>query len=356
MKRQQKVESDTARKTKAYSNGEIITDMPTVRSWAARCIRVWFTRCKSSTVDDREAAYRLRIDPYLGSIKLNAVNPRKADQWLQDRIASDGNTTRVFRAYEVLRAMFNEAVAQHIIERNPLNGIKYPKRTSQRGKRARDRTLTAGQYADLLDACHLARHRLLIRLATESGLRRGELSGLRFRDLHLDHTNEAGERTPYILVASSVEQNRFSGGKKVGTTKNGKIEPVSISTVCADELARYYEWLRADQGVDGDSFVFPGRKESYGAISHSVPMSLWSVAQVVERVQVDAEMVDEEDKPLTTLHGLRATGLSMAQEAGTDLYLIQRQARHSNLKITQDSYLAPPTADQLAAIGKVFNQ
>lgn len=149
-----------------------------------------------------DRAYRVFIDPTFGTIPVVEVTPVDVGDWLSRLLAEHENTDKAFKAFQVLRLIFNEAFRQQVIPFNPVLAIKYPRKTMKPARRSRDRVLTLEQYGALLAACRTPRQRLQIRLAVEAGLRSGELCGLRFGDL------VNGER-PYLRVERNVTEGVY---------------------------------------------------------------------------------------------------------------------------------------------------
>lgn len=267
LKRKQKADSDSARKAKVNTRGT--APSMTLHEWSKFCMRSAVNRCKPSTLESYDVAYGQRVFPHLGNMRLDAITPRVVDQWMQARIKSEGNIQSVFKAYQVLRLFLNEAVRQELIDSNPVTKVPYPKKQMKKMVRSRDKVISPEQYQQLLDACKIARHRVLVRLAVEGGLRSGEIAGLRFGDLNLDAD------IPTIHVQSNVTQNSFTNGEKhIGSPKNGKSRHVPIGADFAGELARYYEWEQVASQVDGDCYLLPGKPaNSRRSVDFRVPVS-----------------------------------------------------------------------------------
>lgn len=144
--------------------------------------------------------------------------------------------------------------------------------------------------------------------------------------------------------------------KVIGLPKSGKARNVALNSDLAAELARYFEWEQAAKGVTGDSYVFPGKKGRTGTESHDVPQARWNPGTALRRLCKRAGLVDEHGEPITTPHGLRATGATLASEAGVNPIIIQHQLGHADLRTTQESYLGAPAPDLLAGYAAVFSE
>jgi len=78
-----------------------------------------------------------------------------------------------------LKSIVNRALANNLIDRNPIRGVKLFKENN-----VRDRVLTRDEYQRLVEACseHVAP---MVILAYRTGMRRGEILGLRWEQLRL---------------------------------------------------------------------------------------------------------------------------------------------------------------------------
>lgn len=314
-------------------------DAPTLHGWCAQVLRLKEGTVKPSTFDGYAYAYEARIHDDLGSLRLDAITPLVIDDWIAARIAKEGNTPSVFKAYQFLRVSLRMAAKKRVIEFDPTSAVDFPTNDRPPVRESRDRAVTSEQYTELLAVCTLARHRLMVRLAVEAGLRSGELAGLRFQHLDLDSNH------PSILVEENVTTSRRTRKKIVGSPKSNKAGTVAISKQLAFELARYWTWLEATEGVTETSYLFPGRIGRSGPTSHDHPQGRWTPGNTVEKLCARAGLVNDEGKSLTTPHGLRATGATIAAEAGVNPLVIQHQLRHAELRTTQKHYIgAPPPA------------
>ena len=129
-----------------------------------------------------------RALPTLGGLRCDAVTPRDIGR-LRDELAQRCAPGSAGLTLTYLKTLFAWARRERIIETNPLLGVELPRRAgcpeylSSAEVRAlldtADRQAAAGaQTARMLRTC--------VHFAVRTGLRKGELFGLRWRDLDLD--------------------------------------------------------------------------------------------------------------------------------------------------------------------------
>lgn len=119
--------------------------------------------------------------PQLGDVSLSHLSPAVVRQWHAGRLRADVGRSTVAKAYRLLKTILNTAVADELLPRNPcmLRGAG-SERTPERVPPTLAEALT---LADSI----APRWRMLVLLATWSGLRWGELVALRRGGIDLEH-------------------------------------------------------------------------------------------------------------------------------------------------------------------------
>jgi integrase len=173
----------------AIRKGQLTAQLtPTVREAAAAWLvgaRAGAARNRSgdvfkpSAIRNYEQAFRLRIDPVFGAVRLADI--RRGDlQAFVDRMLVDGtNPSTIRNTLKALRTLFRRAVVRGEIAVNPTIGLELP---SVRG--TRDRIASPEEAERLLAA--LAQDGALWATAMYAGLRLGELMGLEWDAVDVD--------------------------------------------------------------------------------------------------------------------------------------------------------------------------
>ncbi len=295
-------------------------------------LETWATEWQRSVVHLRpksRKAYdvnlRLHILPVLGHHELSKLTPSMLRAWLSDLNGKNGRGGKplapgtVAQAYRALNRVLSAAVADDVIGRNPLRGVKPPRVESEPM-----RFLTHEEVAFLADVID-GRYRSLVYMAAYTGLRAGELIGLRRANVDLlRRTITVIEQVQYIDGQYLVSTPKSAAGRR----------SVSMPKLVADELD---EHLRVNADLSGAGLVFTAPAGGYVHINN-FRKRVWLPA--VHRAGLE---------PLR-FHDLRHTCASLAIAAGADIKVLQRMMGHASAALTLDRYghLMPGQAESVA--------
>jgi integrase len=203
-----------------------------------------------------------------------------------------------------LRAILNKAIKWEWIEKNPALGGKVERLPMSPG---RNEFLSKDQAGKLLQACHPHLHPIVL-CALETGMRKSEILGLRWRDIRDGQIYLTGDRT-----------------------KNGKAREIPVSARLAKEFERL-QWLR-EKGrvVLATDLVFaPPRRRTARRKGH---------LEVITGPMVDIRNAWEAARKKAGIpegfhfHDLRHTTASWLKMAGVDDYTVMEILGHSDHKM-----------------------
>ena len=145
-----------------------------------------------------------------------------------------------------MKKALGQAVKWRLLPNNPVDAVDPP-----RVERTRMQTYDMVQTAEALALTRLTRLYVPVLLALLCGLRRGEITALRWRNVDLD----AGQ----LAVVESTEQT--SKATRLKETKTGRARTVALPSLVVEELRRHrieqaQELLRIGIRHDGESFVY----------------------------------------------------------------------------------------------------
>lgn len=249
-----------------------------------------------------------------GRRPLVSVRPSEVQAWAAD-ISRKQSAATARHSLGVLRRVFDHAVRDGAIHRNPAAGIRLPKVQGND-----PRPLTHDELWRLADHLDELRDRVLVLVAGYCGLRWGELAALRWSDVDL------GNKVLRISRAFSEEAPRG----EMSPVKDHQARTVPIPGVVSDELAM----LSASQKSDG--LVFPS--------ASNTPLRNRNFRRDVFDDAVDALGLD------ITPHNLRDTAASLAIQSGASVVAVARLLGHESAATTLNHYagLFPSDLDDVA--------
>ncbi len=167
-------------------------------TWAERWIASKIN-LKPKTKADYEMTLRVYVVPRFGDTSISKITRADVQAWVQDLTAQGLSVSSVRRAIGGLNRIFGEAIISGALENNPCQRISLP-----RQPKSEVEPLTLEQVRALADAIehpeikpagngarpvgrsHFPEYSLLIRFTVFTGLRAGEVAGLKRKAVDLD--------------------------------------------------------------------------------------------------------------------------------------------------------------------------
>jgi integrase len=270
---------------------------------------------RTKTYGGYESIVRVRVNPRIGGVRLSKVTPVVLQQLYTYLLESGLSTRSVNHTHRVLHKAFGQAMKWGIIPRNPCDATDPP-----RPKTTEMQTLTSDQVNTLLEGTAGELNQALYLLAVSSGLRLGELLGLRWSDVDFD-----GKR---LFVRRALQQTR--GGLEFVEPKTAKSRrAVMLSTSAIAGLKEHRrqqveERLSLGRAWNDQDLVFPN---TIGEPSDPGTASTHFQA-VLKRLGL----------PKIRFHDMRHTCASLLLQAGTHPKIVQEMLGHSTITLTMDTY------------------
>jgi len=177
---------------------------------------------RATTFERYEQIVRLHMCPELGPLKLKAVAPAHIRGLYRDKLSSGLSPRTVQYIHVTLHKALKQAVLDGLVPQNAAEAVKPPQ-----VRREEMRPLTPEQVKALLEAARGDRLEALYLLAVTTGLRQGELLGLKWEDVDL----EAGKLQVRRTLATA------KGGQALTAPKTSKSRrSVSLTRSSVDAL------------------------------------------------------------------------------------------------------------------------
>lgn len=288
---------------------------------------------RSSADDRRRWSARIATAPFIDR-ELKRIDARALNDWIRAELRSKASRTAkgggrvqqktvarqtVVNAFGLLRSCLASALAEGLIKSNPALGLRVPRtpRTDEPW------TYLSASEAEAVMSCAQIpeRERTVFTVAILTGLRAGELWGLRWADVLLE-----GDRAELVV--------RHSFG---GPTKTGRVRRVPLLPRARAALTT---WREQSPGI-GHALVWPARHGGCHGKGYDAQWSRWRRVAGIERA--------------VRLHDLRHTCASHLV-MGTwcprlRLEDVRQWLGHSSVTVTERyAHLAPSALHEAARI------
>lgn len=294
----------------------------TVHELAAAYFKARSPHLAPSTIRGTDDSYRHKVAPHLATRPVQDITRPVVEAWLGTLLADGASYDQSCKALACLRVLLSFAVKAGMVDRNVCFGVKMQKPpVDPDAPPAVERVLAGDELPLVLDACETPREEVLMRLAAESGLRAGEVRGLRWPDLDLSARRVTVERSVWRDV--------------VKRPKNGRTRRPAITEACAQALGRLCKEEVLERGRDPRGYVLVGR-DGTSPVEPDLPLA---VAQRVQlRAGVTAPGKDGKPKAKATYHGLRHTAATAMLLGGKRPAVVAVQLGHTDSRITTGTY------------------
>jgi len=273
-------------------------------------------RLKEHTIMNRYYLYKNRIQPFFGDMQLNEIDAQDVITWQNELIEEGLADTYLRTCHATLSAIFNHAVKFYDLKENPCR-----KAGTIGSSRTQTEMLiwTLEDYKKAIDSIESIKARTAINLLYWSGMRKGELYALTWKDLDFN------------LKTVNIDKSyqRFHGKGLVTSTKtarsNRKIKLPSHTL----------EALKTHSGMIYD-------------VSPSQPVFHWEKRFIEDGIQQAAELAGVQR---IRVHDLRHSHASHLIELGFSPLLIAQRLGHEKVETTMNTYahLWPSKEDEMIA-------
>ena len=330
---------DEARVAKRHGS-YVAPDRMLVRDYLDEWLAGRASKLKPSTLLSYRRDLHRYVIPRIGGDRLQELSGARLEALYEELLREGGRdgdalSVRTVRyQHSILRKALGDAVRHRLIQVNPATMVELPSHPAGEAPKVKEmvRAWDAMQVRTFVEAVEEEPFGPLFTLALNTGLRRGELLGLRWSDIDLDG------------AVMNVRNNRvrLEGRTGQGTPKSGKVRSFKLDPMTL-QLLRDLRRLQAEQrlawpGVWGnpDDLVF--------AHEDGRPIAPDHVTKTFRR------LVDALGLPPIRLHDCRHTYATLALQAGAPVKVVSERLGHATVAFTLDIYgHVLPADDQLAA-------
>jgi integrase len=275
--------------------------------------------------------------PSIGTVKLQDVRPVHVQRVVRDLSARGLADATVARRYRILAAALANAAKLDKITRNPAAKVDPPAETS------RELQVPSPEQVGRIIACADDPYRLAILICAHTGLRRGEVLGLRWCDVSLDISD------PHLRVVRSASrvgtETIFTEPKTATSIRQVALTPTLLSALARAKVEQAERRLAIGAGwASGDLVCDAGSGEPIDPSTLTA-----SFRRFAKRARVAG----------VRLHDLRHAFATHLLAGGVALPVVSTMMGHASITTTtkvyghlgDTSYQAPGVAVIEAALG-----
>lgn len=274
------------------------------------------------TLERYEEMIKSHINPSIGHHKLPKLRPLYVQSFYSDALLKGRKNGKgglspqtVTHFHRVLHKAFDQAVKWQMLARNPIDAVQPP-----RAERKEMQALDEPETAKLLQLVEGRRLYMPIFLAITTGLRRGEILGLRWSDLDL-----IGAR---LQVNQSLEQTK--DGLRFKTPKTNRSRRTLALPALIVEALRVHYVEQAKERLSLGPAYHTNNLVCARADGSPWPPDVLSTAF--------ATLILKSKFKHVRFHDLRHTHATQLLKVGIHPKIVSERLGHSNIGITLDTY------------------
>ena len=298
----------------------------------ATFLNKWFDTHKLSIRPKTAINYRGMLDnhiiPALGKMKLKDIRPDHIQGFYTAKMKSGTSKAVIGIIHAVLHLTFEQAMKWGLIGRNPIDAVTKPRSKSKEIK-----TLDENQARTFLSFSVDSRYETLFWMAITTGLRQGELLGLKWSDLDW--------RNKQIQVQRQVQRIPSEGlGFSEPKSKSGK-RIIVLSDEMINKLRQHLDIQDTARSFAGDRW-----KEN----DLIFPTSVGTLTDSHYLFKMFKEVLKKAGLPNIRFHDLRHTAATLMLRQGVHPKIAQERLGHSNITMTLNTYshVLPSMQEEMA--------
>lgn len=326
----------------------------------------------------RDDEFFTHIRHYLGSYDIQQIRPVDINDALT-AMKEDGMTDNARRRIrQKLSQVFDYAIADEILERNPITkrGVPAPKRRTIEERHSLDLCEAVALYGVLDEQGDTDPHNIAVRIALATGLRRGEVLGLTWSDIDFEKSSlevnkQLNNYSKGLTITKTAQSNRkihldentlshLAAWKEnqrnylasLYLTQSGKTPVISSETGGFMDPANFSRWFRRFCHFNGFGMIYytdNGEPANLDTSEHH-------------------NTTDENGRPYSRVnkkprrkmaykglkfHELRHTQATLLLASGEDIITVQSRLGHAKASTTLNMYAHAIPAKDIQASQKM---
>lgn len=266
-------------------------------------------KVKSSTY----ASYKNKMDVHvlsrLGSIKLQKLKQSDIELLLKQMDATL-KASSIRSIFSVLKNCLSKAISLNLLTENPCSGLELPKT-----RRKTVQALSITDQTKLVKEVSSSQKFFSIMLALQTGLRIGEICGLKWEDIDFE-SNTLGVNRTVLRIQTEDKAGRKTEIVEITPKSNHSQRKIPLTESLKQELLKL-------QKISTSEYVISNKQKAL------------EPRTIAYRFQIVRKKIGLEN---FSFHSLRHTFATRCLEAGGNIATISSLLGHSSTKMTLDCY------------------
>lgn len=295
--------------------------MMTVSEWLEIWLKDYQGDNSELTVLKYRSITRNNFVPTIGAVKLTKLSPVHIRRFLTAMKAKDLSQVTISNYLRILKTALNAAVEAKLIKESPANGI-----TVSRGKVKKFNVVDKAMFPDFIRAANETKYGNELALMLYTGLRVGELRGLRWSDIDFSANTMSIRRQlhPKSQTTKRITAPKYDEERTVYL-------PQPAITV-----------LKAQRVKQNEQRLVAGAEWIDNEVTHDLVFRMETGVEHGEKTIADAvrNVGSAIGIPALHPHDLRHSYAVAALRSGADVKSVQHNLGHKTSSMTVDIYAA----------------
>lgn len=300
---------------------------------------------RARTYERYEEIARIHVIPQLGKIKLQDLKPQHIRALLAKKLDQGLSTSTVSIIHRVIHKSLDDAMRSDIVAHNVCDVVRSP-----RERRKEVKALTPAQARKLLETAKGHPLEAVFVLALTTGMRRGELFGLKWQDIDLNRgvlqVRRILSRVPTKVRGESREVFAEAETKTEQSRRSIVLTPIALDALVKHRVSQNKQRQAVEAAWQDNDYVFCGPDGRCLNPNH------------VSSIQFKA-LLEAAGLPNIRFHDLRHSAATLLLSQHVHPKVVQEILGHSKISMTMDIYshvLPTMQEDAMNKLGALFEE
>ncbi len=317
----------------------IVSTQQTVAEYLEYWLKVHKQNIRPRSQERYKEIVRLHLVPTIGKVKLDKLTAQHLDRLYTSKLESGLSATTVAAIHNFLHTALDGAVRREMLSRNVCDLVSPPRKVHKEIK-----PLNPEQIRKLLDAAKGHPNEALFMLALATGMRRGELLGLKWQDIDFNQgilqVQRTLSRVPTTMI-KELGQSYIESETKTSRSRRG----IVLAGIALDAF-------RQHKAQQLDAMINAGPLWQYNGYVFCSPTGTYLSPGYNALVQLKI-LLEKAGLPNIRFHDLRHSAATMLLTMGVHPKVVQEMLGHSEISMTMDTYSHVLPTMQRDAIDKL---